>query len=85
MIMMLFVGVARALIIPFLKQAKEEGVPAYLEAITDHARDVYAHFGFRVVEVVTIGKGRASKKGDIVPGGEGIVLYAMIAEPKDIV
>ena len=70
----------RGLFEPFLKQAQEAGLPAWLEATNEHARDVYAHFGFKVVEEVVIGAGSVGQNGDLIPGGEGIVIYGMIAE-----
>lgn len=79
---MILTGVIRALLEPYLKQAQEANVPAWLEATNTHARDVYAHFGFQVVEEVIIGKGIAAKNGNLEAGGEGVVLYGMILEPR---
>ena len=76
------VGLVRALITPYLEKAKEEGVPAWLEATTPHSRDVYAHLGFREVEQIKIGEGKADRTGNAVAGGEGITIYCMIAEPQ---
>lgn len=76
------IGVARALIAPVLKKAKHENSPAWLEATNDHARDVYAYFGFRVVDEVRIGEGKADHSGNLVEGGEGILVYGMIFEPN---
>jgi hypothetical protein len=75
-------GAIRALFEPYLKQAQEANVPAWLEATNTHARDVYAHFGFQVVEEVIIGKGIAAKNGNLEVDGEGVVLYGMILEPR---
>lgn len=66
---------------PFLKKAQEDGVPAWVEASGTHARDVYMHFGFRVVGHIRIGEGVVNKEGFVQEGGEGIVLWGMIAEP----
>jgi len=78
----LTIGAVRAVIDPYLKKAKEEGVPAFLAATNAHARDVYVHLGFKVVEEVTIGKGVIDKEGSIVEGGEGVILYAMVYDPE---
>jgi hypothetical protein len=75
-------GVAHALITPFLEKARQENVPAWLEAINDHARDVYSHFGFRVVEEVRIGEGKVDSKGNVAEGGDGILVYGMIFESE---
>jgi hypothetical protein len=42
---------------------------------------VYAHLGFREVEQIQIGAGKASPDGNALDGGEGISIYCMIAEP----
>lgn len=73
-------GVIRALVDPYLARARVEGVPAWLEATNEHARDVYAHLGFKVVEVVKVSEGMANSKGEPEVGGLGILLYGMIYE-----
>ncbi|ETI28937.1 hypothetical protein G647_01389 [Cladophialophora carrionii CBS 160.54] len=45
-------GAVRAVIEPFVTRAKAERVPLWLVAGNERARDVYAYFGFRVVDVV---------------------------------
>jgi hypothetical protein len=61
----------RALIEPYLQRAREEGVSAFLEASNVHARDVYAHLGFNVVEAVRFGEGYVDE--------DGMVYYGMVA------
>jgi hypothetical protein len=53
-----------------------------LEATTIRSRDVYAHLGFKEVEQIKIGAGKADKTGNLVEGGEGITIFCMIAEPN---
>jgi hypothetical protein len=74
-------GAIRALLDPYLEQARKAGLPAWLEATNKHAQDVYHHFGFKVAEEVIIGKGNIDESGNIVSGGEGVTIYGMIAEP----
>ncbi|KAJ9602288.1 hypothetical protein H2200_013143 [Cladophialophora chaetospira] len=45
-------GAVRAVIEPFVARAKKERVPLWLVAGNPRARDVYAYFGFRVVQVI---------------------------------
>jgi hypothetical protein len=45
-------GVVRAIIQPYVARAKSEGVPIWLVAGNQRARDVYAYFGFRVVRLI---------------------------------
>jgi hypothetical protein len=75
------VGVITALILEFLKKAKADGAPAWIEASGKHSRDIYVHLGFREVEVVMLAAGKADENGFRVPGGSGIPVYALIAEP----
>ncbi|KAI1076402.1 hypothetical protein F5B20DRAFT_572851 [Whalleya microplaca] len=51
-------GAVRAVLVPFMRDfaSKDNGpVPVWLEAGSPRARDVYAHYGFRVVGVVEVG------------------------------
>ncbi|KAL4911177.1 hypothetical protein BDW74DRAFT_172641 [Aspergillus multicolor] len=73
-------GVVRALMEPFLQQAKKDRVPAWLEAVDRHSCDVYTHFGFRTVEEFRVGFGEFNARGELEDGGEGVALYAMIYE-----
>jgi hypothetical protein len=65
-------GAVRAVIEPFVQQARQEKVPVWLIAGTERARDVYAYFGFRVVKVIT----------SYVPGeeerSEGVKSWCMV-------
>lgn len=71
-------GSIAAVIEPFLSRARDEGVPAWLEATTKQAATVYEHFGFRLVEEITIGRGSIDSEGWPREGGEGVTAYAMI-------
>ncbi|KAL4946281.1 hypothetical protein BDV06DRAFT_218610 [Aspergillus oleicola] len=73
-------GAVRAVIEPYIKKAREQGVPLWLEAINDHARDVYQRFGFRTVAEARVGVGRTSSRGELDENGEGMLVYAMMAE-----
>ena len=77
-----FSGLIRALVDPYLQKAADEGVPAWLEATTKHSRDVYEHLGFREVDQIVIGEGKADVAGNITDGGKGITIFCMIIEPK---
>jgi ribosomal protein S18 acetylase RimI-like enzyme len=71
-------GAVSAVMRPFLEKAEEEGVPAWLEAVDLHAVEVYEHYGFRVCEVITVGKGEYRPDGWPEEGGEGFNVWAMI-------
>ncbi|ROW12051.1 hypothetical protein VMCG_00839 [Cytospora schulzeri] len=45
-------GAVRAVIQPYVDRARREGVPLWLVAGNERARDVYAYFGFGVVKVL---------------------------------
>ena len=71
-------GAINAVIAPFLQRARDENVPAWLEATMLQAAKVYEHFGFRVVEAINVGKGKVDAMGWPKEGGEGLTAYAMI-------
>lgn len=43
---------------------------------------MYAHLGFRVVEVVSVGVGHMDEMGNLVTGGKGMELWGLIVEPE---
>lgn len=74
-------GAVRAVIEPFVARARRNGVPLWLVAGNERARDVYGYFGFRVVKVMrnvpTVGmkeEGALSEK-DM----EGVRSWCMVA------
>lgn len=71
-------GAIGAVMRPWLRRAEEEGVPVWLEATYEHAVEVYEHFGFRLIEVVTVGKGVRNAEGWPEVSGVGVSGYAMI-------
>lgn len=73
-------GVVRALFEPYIARAREEKVPIWLEAVSEHSKQVYEHFGFKTVAILRMGEGKASPDGELQEGGEGIILWAMILE-----
>ena len=64
----------------FVKKAKDEGVPVWLETASDKSKKEYEELGFRIAEEVVIGKGRVSGKGWPQEGGEGVRTWAMICD-----
>jgi hypothetical protein len=64
---------------PVLRMAKEQGWPVLLEATSEKSRDVYKHVGMEVLEELTVGKGTVGRDGRKKEGGEGCVLWTMIA------
>ncbi|QGA17463.1 hypothetical protein EYB26_005134 [Talaromyces marneffei] len=73
-------GVVRAIFEPYIARARDEGVPIWLEAVTEHSKQVYEHLGFKTVVTLRMGAGKASPDGELQEGGEGIPIYAMILE-----
>lgn len=71
-------GAISAVIKPMLQEAVKEGVPAYLQATYEHAVEVYESYGFRVVEVVTVGEGKRSASGWPEEGGPGVKGWMML-------
>lgn len=73
-------GAVRALFDPYIARAREERVPLWLEAVSEHSKQVYEHIGFRTVATMRVGAGNATADGELKKGGEGILVYAMIME-----
>jgi len=73
-------GSIRSVIEPFLKRCVTENVPAWLEATTPKAAELYKHYGFQVVEQITVGKGKVDALGWPAEGESavGVTAYAMI-------
>jgi hypothetical protein len=73
-------GAISAVVLPFLQRARDEAVPAWLEATYPHAVSIYQHFGFRICEEVTVGKGQCDGRGYPSSGEEatGVKAWGMI-------
>ena len=75
-------GAVRAVIEPYIQRAREEGVPVWLEAGNERARDVYMWVGrFRVIGEIVSGKGEFDKAGRRAGEGrgEGVRTWLMVA------
>lgn len=77
---MTLVGVVRALFEPYIARARQDGLPIWLEAVSEHSRQVYEHIGFKTVATLRMGAGKASPDGELQDGGEGVPIYAMMLE-----
>jgi hypothetical protein len=73
-------GSISAVVTPFLERARDEGVPAWLEATTPQAVKLYENFGFRVVEEIVVGQSKVDAHGWPSADGEGagVTAWAMI-------
>lgn len=70
-------GVVSAVVRPFLERALKEDVPASLMAVSDHAKNVYEHFGFKVLETIPLGVGEVDEDGKDDKEGKGLKSYLM--------
>lgn len=68
-----------ALIGQYLEKARADGIPVWLEAISEHGRQVYEHLSFRTVEEIRLGVGKVNPKGEPDENGQGMVVYGMLA------
>lgn len=71
-------GSVRKVIEPFLQKVKDDKVGASLVAIDKHAREVYEHFGFKVIGHITVGENRLDENGNPDPKGKGIEATYMV-------
>ena len=73
-------GAVRAIIEPYVRQARREGMPMWLEAGNERAKDVYMWVGgFRQVGEIWSGVGEFDRKGNRKEGGEGVPTWLMVA------
>lgn len=77
----LVTGAISAVVRPFLQRAKESGAAVWLEAVDRRGVAIYEHFGFRLVEEITLGKGQVNSAGWPEDNGEGVSGYAMMIDP----
>jgi hypothetical protein len=73
-----YTGAISAVVEPYLNRAREEGVPAWLEATNEHARDIYIHFGFRVVDTLKVTRITPAPGTTVDKEKESVDVYAMI-------
>ncbi len=76
-------GAVRAVLEPFISKAKAEGLPIWLEAGIERARDVYKYFGFRVVDMIVSGRGLYNVEGEPQEGGEGVPTWLMMLDAPE--
>lgn len=74
-------GAVRAVIEPYLRKAKEDGLPIWIEAGSARARDVYGYMGFELLEEIRNGAGTHRADGYPAVNGEdasGVPIWFMI-------
>ena len=74
-------GAVRAIFEKYIARAEAEGAALVLEAIAEHAREVYEYFGFRTYLTMNYGRGEVDSEGNVDPNGEGHKAYLMIYLP----
>lgn len=76
-------GVVRAVIDTYLRKAREANVPVVLGATNTSARDMYLHYGFKLVEKFIVGRGNTSPNGSPQERGARIPVFFMIYHPDE--
>ncbi|RDL40766.1 Acyl-CoA N-acyltransferase [Venustampulla echinocandica] len=76
-------GLCSAIIRYWQETAAREGVPIWLEATTEHSMHIYSKCGFKIVEEMVIGKGKAGRDGKECVGGEGFKFWGMVWWPDE--
>lgn len=71
-------GAISAVVVPFLDRAKQDQLSVWLEATSSDIVPLYEHFGFRVVEEITVGAGRFDGAGQTKEGGLGVKAWLML-------
>ncbi|CCH42246.1 hypothetical protein BN7_1790 [Wickerhamomyces ciferrii] len=70
-------GSITPLVRPYLDKAKEQGISASLFAANEHAKEVYLHWGFEVLDYLILGEGKVNSEGELDPNGSGLKIYLM--------
>ncbi|KAK3364722.1 hypothetical protein B0T25DRAFT_530853 [Lasiosphaeria hispida] len=70
-------GAISAVVLPYLAKAKQDRLSVWLEATSLDVVTLYKHFGFRVLEEITIGVGRVDGQGKLQNEGEGFKAWLM--------
>lgn len=68
----------------YMKMADLRKCPIVLEAISDEARQIYEHYGFKTVYSFKYGEKEVNAKGELDPNGVGFVAYLMIYYSGDL-
>ena len=75
-------GSVRSMFEHYIDIANKDKAALVLEAISEHARDVYAHFGFVNYNTFHYGIGEVDTKGQLDNEGNGHTGYLMVYLPK---
>ncbi|KAK0702759.1 hypothetical protein B0H67DRAFT_595068 [Lasiosphaeris hirsuta] len=73
-------GAITAVVRPYLTRAKQDRLSVWLEATSLDVVTLYQHFGFRLLEEITVGVGTVNGQGTMKKSGEGVKAWLMIME-----
>ncbi|KAM3072583.1 hypothetical protein ACMFMG_009376 [Clarireedia jacksonii] len=73
-------GAISAVVAPFLNRAKQDQHSVWLEATSPNVVPLYEHFGFKIVEEITVGAGRFDEDGQTKDGGSGVKAWLMLID-----
>jgi len=73
-------GAISAVVLPYLARAEQDQLSVWLEATSLDVVTLYQHFGFRVLEEITVGVGRVDGSGAPRKGGEGVKAWLMLVD-----
>ncbi|CUM63878.1 uncharacterized protein PRCAT00001466001 [Priceomyces carsonii] len=71
-------GAISVIIDPVVKECKLKSIPIYVEAISEHAKEIYLHYGFEIIRTLTLGKAQVDRQGIPARNGEGVNVYFMV-------
>ena len=75
-------GLSSSLIRHYQTIAAGKGLPIWLEATTPYSQKLYAGLGFKTIDEIVLGKGKAAADGTTMKGGEGVKIWGMVWRPK---
>ncbi|ORY71034.1 uncharacterized protein BCR38DRAFT_415743 [Pseudomassariella vexata] len=73
-------GAVSAVVVSFLEQARQERLKVWLEATSPEVIPLYEHFGFKMLEEITVGSGSVDNQGRAQEGGPGVKAWLMLID-----
>jgi hypothetical protein len=75
-------GLCSQIMKEYQRIAAQEQLPIWLEATTEKSMLLYKKLGWRLVDELVIGKGKANADGVRCKGGEGVKIWTMLWQPE---
>ena len=75
-------GLCSALVRHYQATAAKAQLPIWLECSTERNKRLYQKLGFKVMEEITVGAGKAASDGTAEEGGPGCKMWGLLWRPE---